>query len=121
MIPPTLSSEPGGPGDSAANILLPLIGGVVGGIALILAVTVVIMVILFVVSAKRGLSHYYSGSNDERTYDLPANYSYEQPIAPPIETIPPRISMGMNIAYEQVKDFDMNDNSAYNYTNVARM
>jgi hypothetical protein len=114
---PTLSSEPNGSGDSAANILLPLIGGVVGGIALLLAVTVIIMVIFFIVIAKRGLSHQYSGSNDERTYDLPANY--EKPIAPPVETIPPRISMEMNVAYEQVKSFDMNDNSAY--TNVARI
>jgi hypothetical protein len=117
MILPTLSSEPDGSGDNAANTLLPLIGGVVGGITLLLAVTVVIMVTIFVVRAKRGLSQCHSGSNDERTYDLPANY--EQPIAPPVETIPPRISMEMNVAYEQVKNFDMNYNSAY--TDVARI
>jgi hypothetical protein len=37
MILPTLSSEPNG---SGANIMLPTIGGVVGGIALLLVVTV---------------------------------------------------------------------------------
>ena len=50
-------------------------------------------------------------------YDLPADY--EKPIAPPVETIPPRLEMNVNVAYEQAKSFDMNDNSAY--SNVARI
>ena len=41
-------------------------------------------------------------------YDLPADY--EKPIAPPVEIIPPRLEMNVNVA--QAKCFDMNDNSA---------
>ena len=48
---------------------------------------------------------------DEGTYDLPADY--EKPIVPPVGTIPARMPLEMNVAYEQVKSFDMNTNSAY--------
>ena len=47
----------------------------------------------------------------EGTYDLPADY--EKPIAPPVGTIPPKMEMNVNDAYEQVKSFDVNANSAY--------
>ena len=97
--------------------MLPIIGGVVGGIASILVITVVAVVILFVVCARRGLSLCNCGSHDERIYDLPADY--EKPIAPPVETIPSRLEVNVNVAYEQAKSFDMNDNSAY--SNVARI
>ena len=117
MILPPSPSGPDGSGDNAANLMLPIIGGVVGPIASILAITVVAVVILFVVRARRGLSHCNFGSHNERIYNLPADY--EKPIAPPVETIPPRLEMNVNVAYEQAKSFDMNDNSAY--SNVARI
>jgi hypothetical protein len=96
-------------------LLVPIIGGVVGGIVLILIVTVVVVITFSFVRAKCGLSNHHFGSNDERIYDVPADY--EKPIAPPVETIPPK--MEMNTAYEQIKTFNMNDNSAY--TGVVRI
>ena len=109
-LPPSSSrSGPDGQSDNAANLILPIIGGVVGGIASILMITVIAVVILFVVCGRRGLNLCNFGSHDERIYDLPADY--EKPIAPPVETIPPRIEM--NAAYEQAKSFNMTDNSAY--------
>ena len=140
-LPPSSSrSGPDGQSDNAANLILPIIGGVVGGIASILMITVIAVVILFVVCGRRGLNLCNFGSHDERIYDLPADYEkpiappvetipprnsfgshderiydlpadYEKPIAPPVETIPPRIEM--NAAYEQAKSFNMTDNSAY--------
>jgi hypothetical protein len=77
-----------------------------GGIASILAITFVV-IFIFVVRAK-------CGSNSERMYDLPADY--EKPMAPPVTV---EATMEVNVAYEQVKSFDMNDNSAYISTNVA--
>ena len=119
MALPPSPSGPAGPGDSEAN-LTPIIGGAVGSvIVLILAIIIVaVAIILLVVRTRRGLSNWnFGGSHDERIYDLPGPADYEQPIAPPVETLPPR--MGMNVAYEQAKSFNMNDNSAY--TIVARI
>ena len=115
----TLPPSPSGPGgsgviDSEANI----IGGVVGGIASILVIIVIaVVILLLLVRGKRGLSLCNFGSHDEGIYDLPADY--EKPIAPPVETIPPRLEMNVNVAYEQAGNFDMNDNSGY--SNVARI
>ena len=106
-----MTTGPDGPGDNAANLMLPIIGGIVGGIVLILVITVAVGIILLLVRARRGLSLWNFGSHDERIYDLPADY--ERPIAPPVETIPPRLEMNVNVAYEQGGSFDMNDNSAY--------
>ena len=117
-LPPSSSrSGPNGLGDNAANLMLPIIGGVIGPIASILVITVVAVVILFVVRGRCGLSLCNFGSHDERIYDLLADY--EKPIAPPVESIPPRLEMNVNIAYEQAKSFDMNDSSTY--SNVARI
>ena len=82
-----------------------IIVGILGALVLISIVTPVTIIVL-IMCAK--LRHH---NVDEGTYDLPADY--EKPIAPPVETIPARISMEMNVAYEQVKKFDMNANSAY--------
>ena len=116
MTLPPSPSGPVGPGDSEAN-LTPIIGGAVGGIASILVIIVIAVVVLLLVRGKCGLSFCNFRSHDERIYDLPADY--EKPIAPPVETIPPRLEMNVNVAYEQAKSFDMNDNSAY--SNVARI
>ena len=116
MAHPPSPSGPAGPGDSEAN-LTPIIGGAVGGIASILVIIVIAVVILLLVRGKRGLSLCNFRSHNERIYDLPADY--EKPIAPPVETIPPRLEMNVNVAYEQAKSFDMNDNSAYSH--VARI
>ena len=86
-----------------------IIGGILGALALISIVTPVTIIVLIMCAKRRH-------NVDKGTYDLPADY--EKPIAPPVETIPARISMEMNVAYEQVKKFDMNANSAY--TVVAR-
>ena len=115
MALPPSPSGPAGLGDSEAN-LIPIIGGAVGGVVALILATIIIAVvmILLVVRARRRLSNWnFGGSHDERIYDLPGLADYEQPIAPPVETIPPR--MGMNVAYEQAKSFNMNDNSAYVY------
>ena len=85
-----------------------IIGGILGALAFISIVIPVVIIIVLVMCAK------HRHSLDEGTHDLPADY--EKPIAPPVGTIPPR--MEMNVAYEQVKGFDMNTNSAY--TVVAR-
>ena len=56
-----------------------------------------------------------ANNRGEPTYDLPADN--EIPLAPPVETIPPRLEMKENtsyeVIYEQVKSFDMTTNSAY--------
>ena len=117
MTLPPSPSGPAGPGDSEAN-LTPIIGGVVGGVIVsILVIIVIAVVILLLVCGKRGLSLCNFRGHDERIYDLPADY--KKPIAPPVETIPLRLEMNVNVAYEQAKSFDMNDNSAY--SNVARI
>lgn len=67
----------GGQGGDAANLTVPIVGGVVGGIVLILAITVVVVIIIFVMRAKRGLNHYHLGSNGT-SKDLDA-YDGEEP------------------------------------------
>ena len=80
-----------------------IIVGILGALVLISIVTPVTIIVLIMCAKLR------RHNVDEGTYDLPADY--EKPIAPPVETIPAR--MEMNVAYEQVKKFDMNANSAY--------
>ena len=102
-VPPTSFAGPGGPGDNAANLMLPVIGGVTGGIALIIvAIIMLIMVIIFVVRTKDGLKHFHLGSNRrsvnyDHVYDLPINY--DRPLPPPVNSIPPRLTMFSNDAY----------------------
>jgi hypothetical protein len=85
---PPSSSDPTGSSDN--TLLVPIIGGVVGGIALILAITVVVVITLFVMRAKRGLSHYHLGSNgtskDFDTYDgeEPFYQELSKPAPPPL-------------------------------------
>ena len=118
MTLPPSPSGPAGPGDSEAN-LTPIIGGAVGGVIVsILVIIVIAVVILLLVHGKRDLSFCNFRSRDERIYDLPGPADYEKPIASTVETIPPRLEMNVNVAYEQAKNFKMNDNSAYTY--VAR-
>ena len=81
---------------------------VIGGICALVLISVVIAVAVIVVITCAKHRH-CRNLNGELTYDLPADY--EKPIAPPVETIPPR--MEMNVAYEQVKSIDMSANSAY--------
>ena len=114
MALPPSPSGPDEPGDSEAN-LTPIIGGVVGGIASIIVIVVIAVVILLLVRGKHGLSFCNFRSHDERIYDLPGPADYEKPIASTVETIPPRLEMNVNVAYEQAKNFKMNDNSAYTY------
>ena len=86
-------------------------GGILAGapvlIGIVVAVTIIIIIVLIMCDKRRH-------NLDEGTYDLPADC--EKPIAPSVATIPPK--MKMNVAYEQIKSFDMNTNSAY--TVVAR-
>ena len=102
-VPPASSAGPDGSGDNAANLTLPVIGGVVGGMALIIVAIMVTMVIIFVVRAKNGLKHFYFGSNRrsvnyDHVYDPPINYDH-RPLPPPVNTIPPRLTMFTNDAY----------------------
>ena len=91
--------------------MLPVIvGAAVGGVVVIILAIIIIVVIVYVMHANnRGEPTYDLPA--EPTYDLPADY--EMPLAPPVETVPPRLEMKENIAYEQVKSFDMTTNSAY--------
>ena len=82
---------------------LAVIGGVIGG----LAVTVLIVIAITIVAIAVVVCH--RQTNSENTYDLPADY--EKPIPPPVDSLPPRLEA--NLAYEQVKSFNMTDNSAY--------
>ena len=92
------------------NSMFIIIGAAIcaGFLVIVLVIIIVIVVIVFVVRAKGALDH--SLRLSEPTYDLPADY--EKPLAPPVETIPPRMEMKENIAYEQIKSFDMISNSA---------
>ena len=81
-----------------------IIGAAAGGVVIIIVVIIIIVtVIIIFVMCANNLS--------EPTYDLPADY--EILLAPPVETISPRLEMKENIAYEQIKSFDMTANSAY--------
>ena len=106
---PILTPDAGSPQSGEAPTPWVIIGGVLGALALI--IIVVSVTIIVIVMCAKGHHKIFEG-----TYDLPADY--EKPIAPPVETIPPRMEMNVNVAYEHVKSFDMNANSAY--TVVAR-
>ena len=81
--------------------ILAVIGGVVGGLAVAVLIVIAVVVMAVVMCCCR--------NDSENTYDLPADY--KRPIPPPVESLPPRLEV--NLAYEQVKSFDMTDNSAY--------
>ena len=83
--------------------ILAIIGGVVGGLAVLVSVLIVIAVVVIAVFVC------HCRSNSENTYDTPADY--EMPITPPVESLLPKLEE--NLAYEQVKSFDMTVNSAY--------
>ena len=83
--------------------ILAVIGGVIGG----LAVTVLVVIAIAIVVIAMVMCH--RQTNSENTYDLPADY--KKPIPPPVDSLPPRLEV--NLAYEQVKNFEMTDNSAY--------
>ena len=104
---PITSTESGGPsqGVTVGNSLLPVIIGVAAGGVVVINVVVIIIIIVIIVFVMR------ANNLSEPTYDLPADY--EKPLAPPVETIPPRLEMKENIVYEQIKSFDMTANSAY--------
>ena len=87
----------------AHDSLLAIIGGVVGG----LAVTVTILIAVAVAVVVVVVCHCRSKSWN--TYDTPADY--QMPMDPPMESLALRLEV--NLAYEQVKNFDMTDNSAY--------
>ena len=106
---PILTTDAGSPQSEGAPTPWVIIGGVLGALALI--IIIVSVTIIVIVMCAKGHHKIFEG-----TYDLPADY--EKPIAPPVETIPPRMEMNVNVAYEHVKSFDMNANSAY--TVVAR-
>ena len=81
---------PDGPGDSDAN-LIPIIGGAVGGVVvLILAITVTAVIIIAVMRANRGMNPYHLGSNgtskDFDTYDgeEPFYQELSKPAPPPL-------------------------------------
>ena len=84
--------------------MLPVIvGAAAGGVVVINLAIIIIVLIVYVMRANnRGEPTYDLPA--EPIYDLPADY--EIPLAPPVETIPPRLEMKENIAYEQVKSFD---------------
>lgn len=78
------TSTSAGPGGTE-SLTVPIIGGVVGGVALILAITVVIFIIVIVVRAKRGLNHYHLGSNnDSKDFDEPFYQELSKPAPPPL-------------------------------------
>ena len=102
--PSTTTAVSGGPSQGVGNSMLPVVvGAAAGGLVVIIVVVIIIIVIIVFFMRANNLS--------EPTYDLPADY--EKPLAPPVETIPPRLEMKENIAYEQIKSFDMTANSAY--------
>ncbi len=96
------TSASGSPQSDGSLVLWAVTGGILVLISVVIAVAVI--VVIMYAKHRRNL-------DGERTYDLPANY--QKPIAPPVETIPPRMEFEMNIAYEQVKSIDMSANSAY--------
>ena len=106
---PILTTDAGSPQSEGAPTPWVIIGGVLGALALIIIVVSVTTIVI--VMCAKGRHKIIEG-----TYDLPADY--EIPIASPAKAIPPRMEMNVNVAYEQVKSFDMNANSAY--TVVAR-
>ena len=83
------------------NSILAVIGGVIGGLAVAVLIVITIVVVAVVMCHRR--------SHSENIYDLPADY--EKPIPPPVEMLPPTLEV--NLACEQVKGFEMTDNSAY--------
>ena len=70
--------------------MLPVIVGAAAGgvtvVVIILAIIIIVVIIYVMRANNRG----------EPTYDLPADY--EMSLAPPVETIPPRLEMKENIA-----------------------
>ena len=103
--PTPASTASGSPQSDGTPVLWVVIGGILSALVLI-SVVIAVAVIVVIMCAKH---RHRRNLNGELTYDLPADY--EKPIAPPVETIPPR--MEMNVAYEQVKSIDMSANSAY--------
>ena len=104
---PITFAESGGPsqGVTVGNSMLPVIIGAAAGGVVVINVVVIIIIIVVIVFVMR------ANNLSEPTYDFPADY--EKPLAPPVETIPPRLEMKENIVYEQIKSFDMTANSAY--------
>ena len=104
--PSTTTAVSGGPSQGVGNSMLPVVvGAAAGGVVVIIIVVIIIIIIVIIVFFMR------TNNLSEPTYDLPADY--EKPLAPPVETIPPRLEMKENITYEQIKSFDMTANSAY--------
>ena len=105
---PITSTESGGPsqGVTVGNSMLPvIIGAAAGGVVVIIVVVIIIIIVSIIIVVMR------ANNLSEPTYDFPADY--EKPLAPPVETIPPRLEMKEDIVYEQIKSFDMTANSAY--------
>ena len=101
---PTSNTSVAVDGPDNHDSILAIIGGVVGGLAVVVSVLIVIAVVVIAVFVC------HCRSNSENTYDIPADY--EMPIPPPpVESLPPKLEE--NLAYEQVKSFDMTNNSAY--------
>ena len=71
----------------------------------------IIIAIVIITTVKVYSKRNRHGSN---IYDMPA-VDYEVPIPqpPPVHSIPPKLEMMENVAYLQVKDIDVKDNSAY--------
>ena len=88
-------------GPNNHDSMIRVIGGIVGGLAVTVLMVLAVVGIAVVMCRCR--------SNSGNTCDIPADY--EMPINPPVESLPPRLEV--NLAYEQVKGFDMTDNSAY--------
>ena len=83
--------------------ILVVIGGVIGGLAVAILIVIAVVVAVVMCCCRN------DSKNTYKMYDLPADY--KRPIPPPVESLPPRLEV--NLAYEQVKSFDMTDNSAY--------
>ena len=95
-------------GDSRSAI----IGGVTGAALAVLVtilIVIIIVTILLVMRAKQGFNHH--GNHPENVNEQSTDY--ERPLPPPLESIPPNVQLEMNPAYEQYKDFNLADNSAY--------
>ena len=91
----TIAAVSDGTSQVANNYALVIIIGVtVGGVVVIILAIIIIAVIVFVTCAKHRLNL------SEPTYDLPADY--EKPLAHSVETVPPRLEMKENVAYEQI-------------------
>ena len=107
--PPTAPSTTTTPSSQALST--PVLAAIIGSSVLTVLTIIAIMIIttVFVYSEK-----IRRGRHDGNIYDVPALDS-EVPIPqpPPVNSIPPRMEMKENVAYLQVKDIDLNNNSAY--------